>query len=87
MFKFLLIPLLLLTFSNADALETRKGKDVNKVVKRSEVIKRVVKGINKKYKGQVLSAKPVRSKNGPRVKVKFLTEDGVIRILLIDPRE
>lgn len=77
----------MLFVSSAYALETRKAKSVNNVANRSEVVKRVVNSINEQGNGQVLSARAVKSQQGLRVKVKFLSEDGVISIILVDPGE
>ena len=81
----ILLVLSLLCSAAAFGLDTRKSGKVNQVGGNGDVVQRAVNFINKKHKGQVLSAKPVQSSQGLKVRVKFLSEDGVIKILFVTP--
>jgi hypothetical protein len=85
MSRIILACLLILASAGADALDSRKSGDARRVAGPDEAVQRAVSRINERYQGRVLSAKPVDG--GPRVRVKFLTKDGVIRIIMVDPGE
>ena len=85
MLKPLILSFLLILSTTASGLDTRKGGQVNQVANKSDLVKKAVNSITKKHKGQVLSAKPVDSAQGLRIKVKLLSDDGIIRILFVNP--
>ncbi len=87
-YRFVIVVLLTFACSVVFALETRKSNDVKKIAQPEEAVQRAINRINKRYQGRVLSARPVKVKQGPpRVRVKFLSKDGVIKILFVDPNE
>ncbi len=83
-----LVALLLLAVSVSGALgDSRKhrGKGDAGV---DAAVQRAVSDVNKRYQGRVLSAQPVKSGGkGIKVRIKFLSKDGVIKTLLVEPGE
>ena len=84
--KRLLIALVLATLPLAGAAAD-SGKDRAGGRKRSAdvAVERAISEVNKRYQGRVLSAQPIDG--GTRVRVKFLSKDGVIKTLVVDPGE
>lgn len=73
------LALILLLVSVADASDSR-------VTSSDEAVQRAVRLVNEQYQGRVLSAKVVEGgQGGWRVRVKFLSNDGVVRVLVVNP--
>lgn len=67
------------------AADSGKGRDGNRKRSADSAVERAVSEVNKRYQGRVLSAQPIDG--GARVRVKFISKDGVIKILVVDPGE
>jgi hypothetical protein len=87
MSRLLLALLFLAVTMPAAALDSRKTGDARRIASPDEAVQRAVSHINKRYNGRVLSAQPVEGSGGVRVRVKFLSKDGVIKVLVVDPNE
>jgi hypothetical protein len=87
MSRFLLALALLAVIMPAAALDSNRTGDARRIASPDEAVRRAVSHINKRYDGRVLSAQPVEGAGGFRVRVKFLSKDGVIKVLVVDPNE
>ncbi|KAA3622394.1 MAG: hypothetical protein DWQ08_12905 [Proteobacteria bacterium] len=86
MVRVLLVLSLVAVSTVASALDSRKKGDATRIASPDEAVQRAVSQVNKLYQGRVLSARPMRGDKGDlRVRVKFLSKDGVIRIMVVDP--
>lgn len=85
----ILLALVLVAVSAAAAgLDARSQGDPRRIADPDEAVQRALTQIGKRYQGRVLSARPVESaQGGLRVRVKLLSKDGVIRIIVVDPAE
>lgn len=62
--------------------------DKGRAMSADEAVQRALSKVNREHQGRVLSARPVSGSGGQvRVRVKFLSADGVIRTLVVDPGE
>lgn len=50
-----------------------------------EAVQRAVSQINKRHQGRVLSAQPIDGNGSVKVRVKFLSKDGVIKTFVVEP--
>lgn len=64
---------------------SRNNADAGRGLSQAEAVQRALSKVNKRYQGRVLSARPIEG--GARVRVKFLSKDGVVKILVVDPTE
>ncbi|GJL82137.1 MAG: hypothetical protein DHS20C01_17710 [marine bacterium B5-7] len=72
--------------SSSVALDSRASSDKGTIADPDQAVHQAISYVNSRYKGRVLSAKPVTSKQGvTRIRVKFLSKDGVVKILFFDP--
>ncbi len=78
---------LLALAATASALDSRKSGDASRIANPDEAVQRALSQISKQYNGRVLSAQPIESNGGIRVRIKFLSNDGVIKVLDVDPNK
>ncbi len=86
-FSLALVVLFFVGTGSATALDTRKNGNSNRIAGPDDrAVQQAITHINKRYQGRVLSAAPVKGAQGKqRIRVKFLSQDGVVRILFFDP--
>ncbi len=84
MIRVLIVLALIAAGAQAQALDSNGRGDNKRIASPDEAVERAVSQINKRYKGRVLSATPIKGPGGYTVRVKILS-NGVIKVLTVDP--
>ena len=83
----LLLALAMLACSASSLAQDAPGKGrSNRGANADDAVQRAIAQVTRQYSGRVLSATPLPGSNGQtRVRVKFLSSDGVIKVIIVDP--